>query len=71
MRRCVVIIRSKNYDPSLPQTGPEMTKEQEEQFARFVYKAVKNALKDPEMRKEYQQWLEEQKGKENNDSNNN
>ena len=69
--RCIATIQSEHYNPSLPQTEPQMTKQQEADFAKFVFRSIRNALKDPAIREEYNRWLEEQKGKQSYDSNNN
>lgn len=69
--RCIATVQSENYNSSLPQTGPEMTEQQKSDFAKFVFRSIRNALKDPAIREEYNRWLEEQKGKEANACNNN
>lgn len=69
--KIIVTIHTENYDPSLPQTEMTATQEQINSVARGLYQAVMKAMSDPSTYAEYQQWKEEQKGKESNDSNNN
>lgn len=64
-------ITSKDYNPSLPQTQTSGTPVQIGSVARGLAIAVGAAFKSPAIREEYNRWLEEQKGKENNVSNNN
>lgn len=69
--RCQAMVRSKDYNPSLPQSEPMVTQVQIESVARGLALAVDVAFRNPAIREEYNRWLEEQKGKEANACNNN
>lgn len=69
--RWVATVRTKNYNPCVPQTPTGGTPVQLGSVARGLALAADAAFKNREVREEYNRWLEEQKGKESNVSNNN
>lgn len=68
--RCKATVKSENYNMSLLQSEISATQEQINSVARGLCLAVGAAFKNPVIREEYDRWLEEQKGKESNVSNN-
>lgn len=69
--RWVATVRTKNYNPCVPQTPTSGTPVQLGSVARGLALAADAAFKNREVREEYNRWLEEQKGKQSNVSNNN